>query len=65
MVTYFIGGALGTFLSGFAWSLWQWNGVCFLGISFFGAALIVWAVGSWESEHGSGVSRRSEAMPAT
>jgi predicted MFS family arabinose efflux permease len=50
MVTYFVGGALGTFLAGFAWSLWQWNGVCALGASFFGAALIVWAVGSWESE---------------
>jgi hypothetical protein len=23
MVTYFVGGALGTFLAGFAWSLWQ------------------------------------------
>jgi predicted MFS family arabinose efflux permease len=50
MVTYFVGGALGTFLAGFAWSLWQWNGVCALGASFFSAALIVWAVGSWESE---------------
>jgi predicted MFS family arabinose efflux permease len=50
MVTYFVGGALGTFLAGFAWSRWQWNGVCALGASFFGAALMVWAVGSWESE---------------
>jgi predicted MFS family arabinose efflux permease len=50
MVTYFVGGALGTFLAGFAWSLWQWNGVCALGASFFSAALIVWAVGSWEPE---------------
>ena len=55
MVTYFVGGALGTFMAGFAWSLWQWNGVCALGASFFGAALIVWAVGSWESEHERGV----------
>jgi predicted MFS family arabinose efflux permease len=52
MVTYFVGGALGTFLAGFAWTLWQWTGVCTLGASFFGAALIVWAVGSWESEDG-------------
>ena len=51
MVTYFV-GALGTFLGGFAWTLWQWDGVCALGASFFGAALIVWAVGSWESEDG-------------
>jgi predicted MFS family arabinose efflux permease len=50
MVTYFVGGALGTFLAGFAWRLWQWTGVCALGTSFFGAALIVWAVGSWDSE---------------
>jgi predicted MFS family arabinose efflux permease len=52
MVTYFVGGALGTFLAGFAWTLWQWTGVCTLGGSFFGAALIVWAAGSWESEVG-------------
>jgi predicted MFS family arabinose efflux permease len=52
MVTYFVGGALGTFLAGFAWTLWQWDGVCALGASFFGAALIVWALGSWESEDG-------------
>jgi predicted MFS family arabinose efflux permease len=50
MVTYFVGGALGTFLAGFAWSWWQWNGVCTLGASFFGASLIIWAIGSWESE---------------
>lgn len=49
MVTYFVGGALGTFLSGLAWSRWQWNGVCVLGASFFGAALIVWLLGSWEA----------------
>jgi predicted MFS family arabinose efflux permease len=58
MFTYFVGGALGTFLGGFAWSLWQWNGVCALGASFFGAALIVWAVGGWELEGGA---RRARA----
>ena len=52
MVTYFVGGALGTFLAGFAWRLWQWTGVCALGASLFGAALIVWAVGGRESEGG-------------
>ena len=39
--------------AGFAWSRWQWNGVCALGASFFGAALVVWAFGSWESEGGA------------
>jgi hypothetical protein len=52
MVTYFVGGALGTFMAACAWTLWQWTGVCTLGGSFFGAALIVWAVGSWELEVG-------------
>src|ERR1700722_15231084 len=57
MVTYFVGGALGTFLAGFAWSRWQWNGVCAVGASFFAAALIVWAAGSWESEGGARAGR--------
>jgi predicted MFS family arabinose efflux permease len=25
---YFVGGALGSFLGAYAWSRWQWNGVC-------------------------------------
>ncbi len=25
---YFLGGALGSFLGAYAWSRWQWNGVC-------------------------------------
>jgi len=54
MVTYFVGGALGTFLAGFAWSLWQWAGVCGLGAALFGAALIIWAVGSWEIAEAGG-----------
>jgi len=45
-----------------ALSPWQWNGVCALGASFFAAALIVWAVGSWESE---GRARVTEIRPAT
>jgi len=65
MVTYFVGGALGTFLAGFAWSLWQWTGVCALGASFFGAALIVWAVGSWESEGRVRRAERPEIRPVT
>jgi predicted MFS family arabinose efflux permease len=65
MVTYFVGGALGTFLAGFAWSLWQWTGVCALGASFFGAALIVWAVGSWESEGRGRSAGALEIRPVT
>jgi predicted MFS family arabinose efflux permease len=65
MVTYFVGGALGTFLAGFAWSLWQWNGVCALGASFFGAALIVWALGNWESEGRARRAGAAEIRPVT
>lgn len=32
MTTYFLGGALGTFLAGSCWELWKWNGVVGAGI---------------------------------
>ena len=38
MVMYFLGGALGSALSGWAWSLWGWNGVSGLGVLFIVAA---------------------------
>lgn len=34
MVSYFIGGSLGTFLGAIAWEYYGWTGVCFIGISF-------------------------------
>jgi predicted MFS family arabinose efflux permease len=40
MVTYFIGGAAGSFLGAYAWSLAQWTGVCVLGILFATVALL-------------------------
>jgi predicted MFS family arabinose efflux permease len=41
MVTYFIGGSIGTWLAGQAWSYYQWGGVCTLGISLSLIAIIV------------------------
>jgi predicted MFS family arabinose efflux permease len=38
MVMYFMGGALGSALSGWAWWRWGWNGVCALALIFIGAA---------------------------
>jgi predicted MFS family arabinose efflux permease len=32
MVTYFMGGALGSALGGFGWSHWRWQGVCAAGL---------------------------------
>jgi predicted MFS family arabinose efflux permease len=41
MVTYFIGGSIGTWLASQAWSHYQWDGVCTLGISLSLIAIIV------------------------
>jgi len=32
MVFYTLGGALGSFLGAYGWSMWQWNGVCGVGL---------------------------------
>ncbi|TGE33513.1 MFS transporter [Desulfosporosinus sp. Sb-LF] len=45
MVTYFIGGALGSYLGMYAWSLWQWNGVCLTGSLMILLSLVVWSIG--------------------
>ena len=41
MTTYFVGGSLGTFLSGTAWVLWGWTGVVGAGVSLTLASLAV------------------------
>lgn len=40
MVTYFIGGSAGTYLTSLAWSHFKWNGVCAVGISLSVIAII-------------------------
>lgn len=40
MVSYFIGGSLGTFFASLAWQYAQWEGVCFVGITMGLLALI-------------------------
>lgn len=44
-VTNFIGAALGSLLAAWSWSMWQWNGVCFLGLSLSMIALIIYFKG--------------------
>ncbi len=44
MVTYFIGGAIGSAATGIAYGAGGWPAVVLLGVSFSGAALVVWAV---------------------
>ena len=41
MVSYFVGGSLGTFLATQLWSSYQWNGVCGIGIVLSIIILIV------------------------
>ncbi|MDH6253800.1 putative MFS family arabinose efflux permease [Chryseobacterium sp. H1D6B] len=40
MVSYFIGGSLGTWLASLAWQYAQWDGVCFVGAAFGILALL-------------------------
>ncbi|MBS1525443.1 MAG: MFS transporter, partial [Bacteroidetes bacterium] len=39
MVTYFIGGSVGTYITSLAWSYYRWPGVCSVGISLSVIAL--------------------------
>lgn len=40
MVSYFVGGSLGTFFAGMAWTYYQWNGVAFVGMLLAALCLI-------------------------
>lgn len=40
MVSYFVGGSMGTFFAGIAWTHYQWNGVAFVGMSLAVLCLI-------------------------
>jgi predicted MFS family arabinose efflux permease len=55
MVLYFIGGAVGSALSGWAWWRWGWNGVCALALLFIAAA---------GTRHLTGYSRTHEEAKA-
>ena len=41
MVSYFIGGGIGTYLASVAWGYDQWTGVCFVGVALSLLAVIV------------------------
>ncbi len=43
MVTYFAGGALGTWAGAYCWAAWGWPGVSAAGAAFPAAALALWA----------------------
>nr|WP_293100992.1 MFS transporter [Okeania sp. SIO2F4] len=41
MVSYFVGGAMGSYCGNYAWSNWQWNGVCGVGLFVLVSALSI------------------------
>jgi MFS family permease len=49
MTTYFIFGALGSWLGAHAWERWQWNGVSSLALLLLGLAAARHGYGSWRS----------------
>lgn len=51
MVTYFIGGALGTFIATQLWHSYQWNGVCILGVALSAIALIMHLLNRKKIQH--------------
>ena len=44
MVSYFIGGSLGSSLGAYAWSIERWNGVCAVGTLLMVVALVVYTI---------------------
>jgi predicted MFS family arabinose efflux permease len=41
---YFVGGALGSFVGAYAWTVWGWHGVCAAGLSLLAIAFVALAV---------------------
>ena len=41
MICYFSGGSLGSLVAAWAWSHWQWTGVCATGVGFIVLAGLV------------------------
>jgi predicted MFS family arabinose efflux permease len=51
MTTYFIFGALGSYLGAHAWERWQWNGVSSLALLLLGLAAARHAWGTWRNRN--------------
>jgi hypothetical protein len=50
MVSYFVGGSLGTALGTYGWSVARWTGVCFVSIVMLIVATIVY-LWNWRRTH--------------
>jgi predicted MFS family arabinose efflux permease len=56
MVSYFTGGALGTMVGTYSWSVARWTGVCVSEGLFLVAALVLWAVSRREGGRRRGLA---------
>ena len=65
MVSYFIGGALGTVLAGWAWDLAGWSGVCLAGMTFAAAGLLPVIGGPGRQRAASTIATAASGSPAT
>lgn len=45
VASFFFGGAFGSLLGTYAWSKWQWNGVCLVGLSLLTVAFVIYFKG--------------------
>lgn len=61
MVTYFVGGAVGSAATGVTWGIGGWPAVVLLGVAFAGAGLAVWALSEIGSRQRSGASARDSS----
>jgi predicted MFS family arabinose efflux permease len=41
---YFVGGALGSYVGAYAWTVWGWHGVCAAGLLLLSIAFVALAV---------------------
>ena len=62
MVTYFVGGAIGSASTGLAYGLGGWTAVITLGGCYSGAALLVWLASMVRNSPGR--HRRKSTLPA-
>jgi predicted MFS family arabinose efflux permease len=42
VASFFFGGAFGSFVGTYAWSKWQWNGVCIVGLCMLSIAFAIY-----------------------
>jgi predicted MFS family arabinose efflux permease len=64
MVSYFLGGALGSLLGSWAWGRWGWSGVCAVSIGMLAVGLLAHAAGARRhTSAGGSLAGSSDRVP--